>query len=92
MNGHATMPTAPGRPPNPGVVAVLEELLALARAGEMVSIGVVFSRAPGNIDQKICSSLPLELYMGCDMLQRTLFDLMTKPSAPSKVLRPFGGL
>lgn len=91
MNGHPVT-DLPARPPNPGVVATLEELLTRARAGEVVSLGVVYSCGPGHLDLKINAQWPLELYLGCDMLKQTLFNLITKPPAPSKVLRPFGGL
>lgn len=74
---------------NPEVVGALERLLADARAGKILSIGVVIVPGPGGITCMATNGCAAELYTGCGMLQSGLMAAMS--GKPSSILRPGHG-
>lgn len=93
MNGHPHpgLPAAgAARPVNEEAIRTLELLLGMAKTGQLVSVIAAYSYGPNHVEIKINALQPMEMYFGCEILRKTLFEYMTKPPI-SKVLRPFGG-
>lgn len=71
---------------NPEVIALLEKVLADAKAGRVMAVAIVFSAGPGSMNAGAAGGHPAELFMGCAALQNML--LASVQGGPSKVLRP----
>jgi hypothetical protein len=72
---------------NPDVIALLERVLAEARAGRVAGLAVAFSAGPGNMNASAAGGCQAELFMGCSAIQGALLGSVAG-GAPSKVLRP----
>lgn len=91
MNGHShdILSDLAQRPVTSEAVLKLEALLAAAKRGELQSFAIAYSAGPRTIQTDCCTDLPMELFIGVEMLKATLFGLMTrKGPAPSPLLMP----
>ena len=88
-NGQEILEQMARQPVQSEAVLTLEKMLAMARRGEIVSVAVVYSAGPAKVQVETNMTLPLELHLGAMMLERTLFDYMTRaPKQASALLMP----
>lgn len=86
------MPDIPGvTVGNPEVIRVLEDTLALARAGRLVAVGVVQVTGPHQIGAVTAGSAAMELHVGAAMMGANLLKAMTEPQKRSPILMPVRG-
>ena len=71
--------------PNTGgdpIVKLLEEALALARAGRLGSVAVITVSSIGNIGTSLAGGRPGDIYVGADMLKGQLMAAFTGGGRP----------
>jgi hypothetical protein len=76
---------------NPDVVRVLEDALAMARAGRLVAVGIVQVTGPHQIGAVTAGSAAMEIYVGAGMMQGSVLKAMTEPAKRSPILMPVRG-
>lgn len=66
---------------NPAVVGLLEQVLAQAKRGEILSLGLVMSAGPGRMTAAATPGGEFEIIAGCLDLQNAILARLKRPSS-----------
>jgi hypothetical protein len=87
MNG---APAIQGLPAPDPFVKMAEDILAMARNGQIASIAAIIITANGGAATPHLGGRKGDMYVGAGMLQEDLMHEMRNPQAPPRIWRPGG--
>lgn len=73
---------------HPDVIRVLEDALALARGGRLVSVGIVQVTGVHQVGAVMAGPATMEIYVGAGIMQASVLKAMTEPAKRSPILMP----
>jgi hypothetical protein len=72
------------------VVNMLEKMTAMARDGKMMSVALIFSAAPGNVNLAATMACMTDLFVGASLLQDQLKAIMMQRAMKDAQAQPGG--